>query len=500
MDRSFKDIFRMFELSLADVKSVKLWIDKGWVRMSRIEPGVCEDTVIETPVISPTLPWTANPGLEVGNIQDVQVSADPVTGIEIAKGQDFALRRLTEDALARTFAAALRLLPGLFGEDTLRERSSFAVNLLVGEKPATMSMNRPNTECKVLVHRHGVVCFELVIPPRTENGGLCEALMELSQDPTLAIIKPGSGTMRPDCTTIKSQVANAGFLLLDMVATRIVEDTDLPFEAIAQDHGRDAQDSCTVFFEKAGRTKAAVIPRIVSESESYAVEREIFGFEEEGTVYFKGHMLERSCERNWRVEQHDTFVVTRPTHGGMPKVVVTIRQGQDKWSGQWNLQAGHSFSVFFLTCRFRLGGKYVWKVPRPFTEDQRKHLRSKDLGQVWLGVVAGNQQEDGQDFQVWCQHVEQTFVQALPTKGPLKPGIKQLGRGRCPVRKCVQPKQGVRQARQGDFKRFGSNKWSNRSGGCSLSADFLRREGMPQSPFVCSGRRLWKPKGLGPIS
>ena len=27
-----------------------------------------------------------NPGLEVGNIQDVQVSADPVTGIEIAKG------------------------------------------------------------------------------------------------------------------------------------------------------------------------------------------------------------------------------------------------------------------------------------------------------------------------------------------------------------------------------------------------------------------------------
>ena len=140
MDRSFKDIFRMFELSLVDVKSVKLWIDKGWVRMSRIEPGVCEDTVIETPVISPTLPWTANPDLDVGNIQDDQVSADPVTGIEIAKGQHFVLRRLfgraedvTEDALARTFAAALRLLPGLFGEDTLRERSSFAVNLLVGE-------------------------------------------------------------------------------------------------------------------------------------------------------------------------------------------------------------------------------------------------------------------------------------------------------------------------------------------------------------------------------
>ena len=84
---SFKDIFRMFELSLADVKSVKLWIDQGWVRMSRIELGVREDTVIETPVISPTLPWTANPGLEVGNIQDVQVSANPVTGIEVAKGQ-----------------------------------------------------------------------------------------------------------------------------------------------------------------------------------------------------------------------------------------------------------------------------------------------------------------------------------------------------------------------------------------------------------------------------
>ena len=104
-----------------------------------------------------------------------------------------------------------------------------------------------------------------------------------------------------------------------------------------------------MFFEKAGRTKAAVIPRIVSESEIYAVEREIFGFEEEGTVYFKGHMLERICERNWRVEQHDTFVVTRPIHGGMPKVVVTIRQGQDKWSGQWNLQAGHSFSTFGKT-------------------------------------------------------------------------------------------------------------------------------------------------------
>ena len=97
------------------------------------------------------------------------------------------------------------------------------------------------------------------------------------------------------------------------------------------------------------------------------------------------------------------------------------------------------------------GRKYVWKMPRPFTEDQRKYLRSKDLGQVWLGLVAGNQQEDGHDFQMWCQHVEQTFVQALPAKGPLKPGIKQLGRGRCPVRKCVQPKQGVRQARRGDF-------------------------------------------------
>ena len=131
------------------------------------------------------------------------------------------------------------------------------------------------------------------------------------------------------------------------------------------------------------------------------------------------------------------------------------------------------------------GRKYVWKVPRPFTKDQRKHLRSKDLGQVWLGVVAGNQQEDGQNFQMWCQHVEQTFVQALPTKGPLKPGIKQLGRGRCPVRKCVQPKQGVRQARQGVFNPD-SEVFAVRVKQVVKQVR-RRQEGMPRSLFVCSG-------------
>ena len=116
MDRSFKDIFHRFESSLVNVKSVNLWIDKGWVKISKIEHEVRKDLVIETLVISPTLPWTAHPGLEIGQIQDALVSADPVIGIEVAKGQDLVLRRMfsgaedvTEDALARTFAAALKL-------------------------------------------------------------------------------------------------------------------------------------------------------------------------------------------------------------------------------------------------------------------------------------------------------------------------------------------------------------------------------------------------------
>ena len=439
MDRSFKDIFHRFESSLVDVKSVNLWIDKGWVKMSKIEHEVREDLVIETLVISPTLPWTAHPGLEIGQIQDALVSADPVIGIEVAKGQDLVLRRMfsgaedvTEDALARTFAAALKLLPGLFGEETLRERLSFAVNLLAGEKQVTRSMNQMNTECKVLVHCHGVVCFELVIPSHTENGGLCEALRELSKDPTLAIIRPGSGTMRPDCTIVGNLAENAGILLLDMVATRIVEDTDLPFEASAQDHGRDAQDSCTVFFEKAGRTKAAVIPRIVSENEIYAVEREIFGFEEEGTVYFKGHMLERSCGKNWRVEQHDTFVVTRPIHGGMPKVVVTIRQGQDKRSGQWNLQAGHSFSVFAGGLLGKPAGglrfedavtNKKWRNNVP-----TEAFRVLGNGQIFLEVRLVKPEPEGSEkMQVFVEEFGRTRVVRLPVNPTGKWICRTLG-------------------------------------------------------------------------
>lgn len=104
---------------------------------------------------------------------------------------------------------------------------------------------------------------------------------------------------------------DARILMLDLVAMSC-EDVDM-----LQDEGREHntqanQDSCNVFFEKSGRTKATVLPQTVSERDGYVVASQLFDFEEVGTIFFTGHLIEKASERSWKVSQHDTCVITRP--------------------------------------------------------------------------------------------------------------------------------------------------------------------------------------------